>query len=340
MRIRLMVIMVLFLVVTGLTSCRRNQYKINTSGINASVNIKRLEQDLFSGSPNGITGKIPVLQNKYDGFLQLFSYVINIGKTDDSAWSTNLVKFCTDKLNYDVYTTTMQIFPDIREIEMSLTDAFRHYLHYFPDKKIPGIYTCITGFNNSIITGDSALGIGLDRYLGSGCKYYPQLQLYKYQIARMNPSNIIPDCMYAWASTEWDYRNIGYSPDNVLAEMIHEGKLLYFVKCMVPEIKDDLVFGFTPGQLRFCVNNENQMWQYLIAKNLLFNTDQLTRRKLTGEAPFTSYFSKESPGRAAVWIGFRIVESYMRKNKDSRLEDLMKNADYQGILEKARYNPQ
>lgn len=340
MRIRLMVIMVLFLVVTGLTSCRRNQYKINTSGIDASVNIKRLEQDLFSGSPNEINSGIPVLKNKYDGFLQLFSYVINIGKMDDSTWSANLVKFCTDKLNYEVFTTTMQIFPDIKEIEKRLTDAFRHYLHYFPDKTIPGVYTCITGFNNSIITGDSALGIGLDRYLGSGCKYYPQLQLYKYQIVRMNPSNIIPDCMYAWASSEWDYRNIGYNPDNVLAEMIHEGKLLYFVKCMVPEIKDDLVFGFTPDQLRFCVNNENQMWQYLIENNLLFNTDQLTRRKLTGEAPFTSYFSKESPGRAAVWIGFRIVESYMRKNKDSRLEDLMKNADYQGILEKARYNPQ
>lgn len=332
--------MVLFLVVTGITSCRRNRYKINTSGIDASVNIKRLEQDLYSGSPNEIPGKIPFLKNKYDGFLQLFSYVINIGKMDDSAWSTNLVKFCTDKQNYEVYTTTMQIFPDIKEIEKSLTDAFRHYLHYFPDKKIPGVYTCITGFNNSIITGDSSLGISLDRYLGSGCKYYPQLQLYKYQMFRMNPSNIIPDCMSAWASSEWDYRNIGYNPDNVLAEMIHQGKLLYFVKCMVPEIKEDLVFGFTPGQLMFCVNNENQMWKYLIENNLLFNTDQLTKRKLTEEAPFTSYFSKESPGRAAVWIGFRIVESYMWKNKDSRLEDLMINADYQGILEKARYNPQ
>jgi hypothetical protein len=145
--------------------------------------------------------------------------------------------------------------------------------------------------------------------------------------------------MYAWASSEWDYRNIGYSPDNVMAEMIHEGKLFYFVKCMLPEIKDDLIFGFNPGQLKFCVNNENQMWQYLIEKNLLFSTDQLTKRKLTGEAPFTGYFSKESPGRAAAWIGFRIIESYMRKNKDSRLEDLMINSDYQGILEKAKYNP-
>ena len=63
------------------------------------------------------------------------------------------------------------------------------------------------------------------------------------------------------------------------------------------------------------------MWQYLIEKDLLFSTDQLTIRKLTGEAPFTSYFTNESPGRAAVWIGFRIVESYMVKNPDISLEE-------------------
>jgi hypothetical protein len=42
---------------------------------------------------------------------------------------------------------------------------------------------------------------------------------------------------------------------------------------------------------------------------------------------------------AAVWIGFRIVESYMVKNSGVKLEELMRDADIQGILEKARYSP-
>ena len=74
-----------------------------------------------------------------------------------------------------------------------------------------------------------------------------------------------------------------------------------------------LIFGFTTDQMKFCRNNESQMWQYLIENNLLFSTDQFIIRKLTGEAPFTQYFSNESPGRAAVWLGFRIVESYMMR---------------------------
>jgi hypothetical protein len=131
-----------------------------------------------------------------------------------------------------------------------------------------------------------------------------------------------------------------YETGNVLTEIIHQGKLRYFMRCMLPEVEDELLFGFTPAQMNFCRNNEAQMWQYLVENDLIFKTDQFVIRKLVGEAPFTSYFTNESPGRAAVWIGFRIIESYMQKNRGANLEMLMNETDIQGILEKARYAPQ
>jgi hypothetical protein len=322
-----------------MVSCRKNHFIVDTSKIKVNINIKRLEKDLFTLNPSEIKNKIPDLQVKYDGFLRFFGYVINIGEVSDSTWGDGLVKFCTDKLNNEVYTGTIMVFPEIKNIEKELTQAFNHYRYYFPSKKIPGVFTCITRFNNSMITGDSVLGIGLDKYLGSDCKYYPGLEIYKYQAAKMNPYNIVPDCMYAWASSEWNYKDMGYQNDNALTEILHEAKLLYFVKSMLPEHSDNLIFGFTAGQMKFCRNNEAMMWQYLVEHNLLFSSEQLTKRKLTGEAPFTLYFSKESPGRAAVWLGFRIIESYMINNKNTSLEDIMKNTDIQGILEKARYSP-
>jgi hypothetical protein len=39
-------------------------------------------------------------------------------------------------------------------------------------------------------------------------------------------------------------------------------------------------------------------------------------------------------------MGFRIVESYMKKNRNVTLAGLMGITDVQSILEKARYNPQ
>jgi hypothetical protein len=336
---RILIIASAVFLIVLVSSCKRNTYRISTRGSEVTLKIDRLEQDLFTISPGSIQDSIGYLKKKYGNFLNVFSYFVNIGTTADSSWSTGLIGFCTDKQNNEVYGSVVSVFPEINAIEKELSDAFSHYRHYFPSKPVPSVYTCITGFNYSILTGDSVLGISLDRYLGAECNYYRQLGLYKYQVARMTPLNVPADCMYGWGSKEWDFNDEKYPGDNVITSMIHEGKLLYFVKCMLPETENEQIFGFSEAQLKFCRNNEGRMWEYLVENNLLFNSEMLTKKKLTGEAPFTSYFSSESPGRAAVWLGFRIVESYMRRNGKVTLEELMKENDVQGILEKARYHP-
>ena len=339
MKRQLYFLLILILSALPFTSCRKNIYNVNISKSEVRIVVKRLDKDLFVMDPGHIADSISYLKSKYGNFLRYFGYVINIGEPSDSSWMEGLVRFCTDRQNNEVYETVMKVFPSITSEEKDLSKAFSHYRYYFPGKKIPGIYTCITGFNNSIITGDSALGISLDRYLGQDCKYYPAMGLYKYQIAKMKAANILPDCMYAWGASEWDLKSIPYSQSNVLSDIIHEGKILFFVKCMLPDLPEEMIAGFTPEQMKFCRNNEGGMWQYLMEHNMLFSTDMLTRKKLTGEAPFTVYFTSESPGRAAAWIGFRIVESYMKENRSVTLDELMSETDIQKILQGAKYRP-
>jgi hypothetical protein len=336
------ILSLIFLIIAciGMTSCKKNHYRVDTSSIKVNIEIKRLEKDLFALNPDEIIPRVPYLKKKYDGFLQLFSLVINTGDINEESFGDLLLRFCSDKQNNEVFNLTMDKFADVRYIEKGLQDAFSHYLYYFPRKSVPAVFTCITGFNNSIITGDSLLGIGLDRYLGADCVYYPRLNIYKYMAERMTPEYIVPDCMYGWASSEWDFSGLKYVADNVLSEIIHQGKLKYFEKCMLPEATNEIIFGFTAKQMKFCMNNESQMWQYLVENNLLFSSDQLTIRKLTGDAPFTGYFTKESPGQAAIWIGFRIVEAYMNRNPAIKMEDMLRDTDVQKILEKAKYSPQ
>jgi len=332
----------LFLFALCFASCRKKPYKVSISSIKADITIKRLEKDLFTLNPEEITAKLPQLKDKYSTILQLFSFAINTGDVNDPSFGDFLVRFCTDKQNNDVFDLTMKLYPDLTSVERNLEDAFRHYKYYFPDKVVPEVFSCITGFNASIITmsGESGLGIGLDKYLGADCEYYPGLGIYSYMSAKMTPDHIVPDCIYGWGASQWDFESLNYPADNVLTEMIHEGKLKYFVRCMLPETEDEVIFGFTPEQMKFCRNNEGQMWQYMVENDLFFKTDQFTIRKLVGDAPFTSYFTNESPGRATVWLGFRIVESYMNRNRGTSLESLMRDINVQDILEKARYNPQ
>ena len=117
------------------TACKKNHYRINASSINVRIEIKRLEKDLFSMNPNEISDSIPDLKNKYQDFLRLFSYVINTGDINDPSFGDFLVRFCTDKLNNEVYASVMKLYPDISRIESDLQEAFRHYLYYFPGKK-------------------------------------------------------------------------------------------------------------------------------------------------------------------------------------------------------------
>jgi hypothetical protein len=145
--------------------------------------------------------------------------------------------------------------------------------------------------------------------------------------------------MYAWASTEWDFRDFDYGTKTLLNTMLHEAKLVYFTKRMIPSVADTILFGFTDNQLSFCREGEAIIWEYLISNDLLFSTESFMIRKFTGEAPFTSYFTEDSPGRAVVWTGFRIIERFMRNNPDVTLQELMEMSDCQAILTGAKYKP-
>ena len=81
------------------------------------------------------------------------------------------------------------------------------------------------------------------------------------------------------------------------------------------------------------------MWEYLVEHKMLFETDRMNILKFTGSGPFTRDFTPESPARAAVWLGWRIVEEYMRRNPEITLEDLMRDNDFQKILTLSKYNP-
>lgn len=321
-----------------LYSCSgQDPYKTDVSNVKVNISIKRLDQDLFDVELNSLHSEIPRLTNKYGSFFELYNRnVINLGSSNSKAYVDNLNGFLTDYIINQVYERTQEVYPSLDKIEMKLTRGFRHYKHYFPDKTVPAVYTYIGGFNQSVVVDDSVLAIGLDKYLGRDCEFYDKLGWSEYLQKNMHKKKIPSDCMKAWAQTEWEFND---STDNILTNMLYRGKLLYFVKSMLPEEPDTLITGFTEEELKWCKANEKQIWNYLIEHKLLFETDYMTINKYVNPAPFTTGFPRNSPGRAINWLGWKIIEEYMRKNKDVTLRELMLENDYQKILEISRYHP-
>lgn len=330
---------VLLMLLLAVTACRRDPYKVNLSGVTCDLELRDLGRDIFETPPNEMAGKAEELRQKYGSALTTYSTVIGLGDPADERWNQAFILFATDLRNLDLWDDVKRVFPDTEQLEKDLENAFRHYSYYFPGRIIPEVITCISVFNNSIIVDDSLLMVSLDRYLGADSEYYPPLGIFSYQARKMTPAYTVSDCMYAWASTEWDYSLAGYGTRNLLNTMLHEAKLVYFTRRMMPSVADTVLHGFTGRQMEFCINGEGDIWEYLVSNDLLFSTDGFMIRKFTGEAPFTSYFTEESPGRAVVWTGFRIIERYMNNNPGVTLDELMAMTDLQAIMTGARYSP-
>ena len=323
--------------VTLFSSCRKTDYQTDISGIELDLEIRRFEPDLFSIDFDSIPESISFLYDRYGDFYDLFNYrIIKVGGARQITYPDYLKSFLTDHLNHQVYLETMAVFPDLEGLEHILSDAFRRYRYHFPDKELPEIFSFVSRFNNSIVTSDNILAIGLDNYLGVDCEYYTRLSLHRYQILNMHPAKIPSDCVMGWAMSEFEFND---SVNNVLANMIYHGKMACLTKWMLPAEPDSLIMGFSAGQMRFCRNNEARMWEYLVENKILFNTDRMTVQKFTGIGPFTSDFTRESPARASVWLGWRIVEEYLRRNPELSLSDLMQEENYQKILTLSKYNP-
>jgi len=318
-------------------SCKSDHDKIDLKNIDVKVEIKRFDKDLLGVKIENIDTEIQRLNKDYAKFFPMFCEgIISIGKVGEPEFPSFLESFLGDKMINETYNKVQTVFPNLDDLNIEFTNAFKRFHYYFPEKPIPTIYSFISGFNQSVVLADSLLGIGLDRYLGRDCEYYPRLGIPKYSIYDMHPVKIPSDCIRAWAIGEYPFND---SIDNLVNNMIYEGMLMYFTKKMLPEQSDSLIFGFSPQQMDWCEANEQQVWTYLIENRLLFKDDSFLINKYINNAPFTSGLSQESPGRTVVWMGYRIVNSYVKNNKDVTFQQLMNERDYQKIFNQSKYRP-
>jgi hypothetical protein len=243
-----------------------------------------------------------------------------------------------------LYDTVQHIFPDIKNLEKELTEAFTYAKYYFAEKETPRIYTTISdfGYFPFIYAEDSlrdGIGISLEMFLGAQFPYRAYNGINNafsdYLIRSYNKDHIVRRVLEVWVD---DF--IGPSPGNrMLDMMIHNGKKLYILQCLMPAVPDTVVMDYSQAKMDWAKANERNIWVHFTTQNLLYETSLSKIQKLIGPSPSSPGLSPESPGNLGSWMGWQIVKAYMAKHPATTLHELIAIPDAQVLLNESAYKP-
>ncbi|RZS95189.1 gliding motility lipoprotein GldB [Cecembia calidifontis] len=239
-----------------------------------------------------------------------------------------------DSLMVELYEEVKKNFSDFSDLEEKLKTAFKHIKYYYPEFKVPKVYTFVTGFGSDIYLDRDILVIGLDYYLPFEHRFQPP-DLPQYITKRYQKDYLVPMVVMAISS---QFNKTDMSQNTLLAEMIYYGKAYHFTKSILPCTPDEFIIGYTQEEVAACFANEEMIWSHFVENDLLFTTNPFEIRKYIGEAPFTDAISPDAPGRLGRWLGWNIVDDYRFNNKFS-LQEVMMESDTEKIFRQSGYKP-
>jgi len=314
------------------TKGRKQHFDADISGIEIEpVSIGRYEEVLFSLNPF-------TLREDIDPFVERF-YVFLGNEINTEAGQQQLFDYITDPQTRELYLDTKEVWPDVFKLEEELTEALRYYRYHFESEPLPEFFTYISGldYQYPVKYFENVLVIGLDNYLGSDYHLYSKIGVPTYQTFGMQPAFVTIDAMKIMA--EKHLQQTGTIPEHFLDFMIYEGKVLYFLDCMLPQHHDTLKITYSIGQLNWLQANAGRVWAFFLENEMLFSSNRQTIIKFIGDAPFTAPFTRNAPPRTAAYIGWQIVGEYMKRNRDLSLQELLNETDSQKILNRSGFRP-
>jgi hypothetical protein len=298
----------------------------------------RFDSALLAVRTDSTLQDVAQLYADYEAFMPAYvEGILRLPMADTAYFSQQLATFLADTTMGFAQTNALsqRHFANIDTIQTFLNTAFSRLHYLYPDWTIPTVYMFVSGFNSTVFYYDDMLGVGVDMYLGSDYPYYNNV-VYDYQRPTMQKQYVVRDVMSMYLAY-----NIAYNSqyNRLLEQMIFRGKQLFLLSQLLPDAPAWQIIGYTPEQWAWCLHYEQAIWNRIMEKRDLFKTESSVLSSYMNEGPFTAEVTQDSPGRLGLWVGWRIVESYMRHNQDITIHDLMAEGDAQKILEQSYYRP-
>lgn len=329
---------VLFLfIISLLVSCSKIQKASleNASKSNA-VSITRMDKMqadfIINGSP--ITME-EMAMNCPEETKILIEDVLRIGSVKDSNIASKMRNYFTSnparrKLVDDVEKK----YDNLGQLAKDLKESFGKLQQEEPSINIPHFYTQISGFNQSMVVGDSILGISLDKYMGPDYAPYKKF-FFSGQIEQMDQRRIVPDCIQLWLESKYP---VPHGPHASLLDlMIHLGKLNWITAQIVGgNYMDTFYKGANTDKASWDKHWPTLSKKLLTRKNLLTTNNNRVRSLMFGK-PKQKQEMHHMGHDSGLLAGITIVAQFMKLHPQYTISQLLNNNNTTNILNGAGY---
>lgn len=329
----------------GLSGCNEQEdiQRPDVSHIAIDTEIRRFDQAMMALDTNAMEAEMERINETYGEFATLyFGQILGAFHPHiaPEGPETYIKGFISHELTHQLYDTIQVVYPDLDREKVIFDQAFRLWHDAFPDRPIPKVTTFFSEFSMaSFVYGEDELAVGLDFYLGEGYPYAkidPTNPVFSNYLTRSyNRDHLVPRTLKPLVEDL-----VGPVPGNQLLDhILHNGKILYLLDYLLPEVSDTAIFAYTPDQLAWCRENERNIYGYFASENLLYNTEWKLIRKYVDESPHSPGMPEQAPGRTGDFVGYQMIRSLIKKQPEMTLKDVMSITDTAELLKLAHYKP-
>ena len=248
-------------------------------------------------------------------------YCLRIGDVNDSLFYESIQAFRKDSFIQILEERIQTQFDDFTTLEDHITTGFKHLKKQLPEAPMPEHIVFMNSlFASNAFSTETGVGIGMERYLGAKTDVIQKLgdPIYGWVKEGMEVTYLERDAAASWIMT-----HIIPEAEGTLSEnMVRWGKILYLTEAAYPEMDPNRIMRYTKEDYDWAIENEYAFWKYLVDEDLLFKIDERTTNNMLGDGPFTPGLPEKGPDRLGQFLGWRMVQNYMKKN-DIKVADMV-----------------
>lgn len=279
--------------------------------------------------------RIETLEDKLDALMHADSAfwttwcegILRLGPAEDTASVAMLGDFeRTMQPMLEGIDSTSGSPESLQNAERRMALAMRRMHVLMPDLALPRVVWMPSGFNFAVYPEADWLGVALEWFMGNEhplLETLPPEKFPAYRLNRMRQEWMVSDAFRGWFAVQ--HQGAMGTDRRTVDLMLFWGKVLHVTARCLPETSPAGLMNWTSEEWAWAMAQERSIWRELQPQDVLFNRNPREVMRWFQEGPFTraGAIPQDSPDRLGMFVGWRMVESFVRANPGMSTADLM-----------------